>query len=442
MKLPKILKPAPCLFSAVLILYCTGPSRAQAEKAREAATNPNRSSADTSDKPPAPKKPADVGNPAETGKPLDASTQPEQPKPATPADGQPNLSASCSPNEGCRLGSALTLHFNQPPDKNTTQTLELMLDGRVMKGLTPRGPLLPDKDAKGVVLTFDLKRLPSDSPDAKANHDAWNAVLSAGYHRDLGVGVAQSGKPVDGVNSTIGFNALPSWWPLIALMMGAIVALFIALALKSDILRDGPHVPNGKRLSFSLGRTQMAWWTFIIACSFIYVWLVTQDWSFPIPSSVLVLMGISAATAMGAQLVDVNRNQRRQAMVDQQRTLSNRLDQINVALRAAPPNAADLQAERTQKQSQFDDVNSALAKLPPDSGPSENFLTDILSEDDGVSLHRFQFAVWTLILGIVFIVAVFRSLSLPDFDGTLQTLMGISAGTYVGFKIPDPPKQS
>ncbi len=249
-------------------------------------------------------------------------------------------------------------------------------------------------------------------------------------------------KPLDGVSGVIGFDALPSWWPWIALMMGTIAVLFIVLALKTDILRDGPHTSTGKRLSFSLGRTQMAWWTFIIACSFMYVWLVTQDWTFPIPSSALVLMGVSAATAIGAQLVDVNRKQRRQALLDQQRTLSNRVGLINAALGAAPPNATDLQAEKTQKQSELDDVNSALAKIPPDFAPSEDFLTDILSEDDGVSLHRFQFALWTLILGIVFIFAVLRSLSLPDFDGTLQTLMGISAGTYVGFKIPDPPKQS
>ncbi len=113
-----------------------------------------------------------------------------------------------------------------------------------------------------------------------------------------------------------------------------------------------------------------------------------------------------------------------------------------MALRATPSNATDLQTERTQKQAQLDDVNSSLAQLPPDFGPSENFLADILRDDVGVSLHRFQLALWTLILGIVFIVEVLRSLSIPEFNDTLLALMGISAGTYVGFKIPDPPKKS
>jgi hypothetical protein len=44
------------------------------------------------------------------------------------------------------------------------------------------------------------------------------------------------------------------------------------------------------------------------------------------------------------------------------------------------------------------------------------------------------------VLGFVFVVAVYNTLAMPDFSATLLGLTGISAGTYVGFKIPDPPK--
>jgi hypothetical protein len=37
-------------------------------------------------------------------------------------------------------------------------------------------------------------------------------------------------------------------------------------------------------------------------------------------------------------------------------------------------------------------------------------------------------------------VAVFSQLAMPDFSATLLGLMGISSGTYIGFKIPDAPK--
>jgi hypothetical protein len=345
----------------------------------------------------------------------------------------------CSPAP-CRLGSALKLHFDQAPTgdiRNNAQTLELMLDGRRMNGLIASGPLQSDKVGGDASLSFDLNYQASN----KDNKAAWNVFLTANRKGNVNLGLWLSGKAVDGVSTAAWFDVIPPWWPAIALVMAVLLVGFIVLAATTDVLRDGPQPPGGKKLSFSLGRTQMAWWTFIIACSFVYIWMVTWDWTF-LPGSALVLIGISATTALGAQLVDGNRNQRRQALLDQQRTLLNRLDQINVGLRAAPANAADLQAERTQKQAQLDSVNSTLAQLPPDFGPSVNFLADILQDDEGVSLHRFQLFLWTLILGIVFIVQVLRSLAIPEFNDTLLALMGISAGTYVGFKIPDPPKQS
>ena len=40
-------------------------------------------------------------------------------------------------------------------------------------------------------------------------------------------------------------------------------------------------------------------------------------------------------------------------------------------------------------------------------------------------------------LGVVFIGSVIRELIMPEFNPTLLTLMGISAGTYIGFKFPE-----
>jgi hypothetical protein len=36
--------------------------------------------------------------------------------------------------------------------------------------------------------------------------------------------------------------------------------------------------------------------------------------------------------------------------------------------------------------------------------------------------------------------SVARDLVMPDFDTTLLGLMGISSGTYIGFKFPEKPK--
>jgi hypothetical protein len=42
-----------------------------------------------------------------------------------------------------------------------------------------------------------------------------------------------------------------------------------------------------------------------------------------------------------------------------------------------------------------------------------------------------------MVLGIMLVVAVVTSLTMPAFNSTLVTLMGISSGTYVGFKFAE-----
>ena len=68
---------------------------------------------------------------------------------------------------------------------------------------------------------------------------------------------------------------------------------------------------------------------------------------------------------------------------------------------------------------------------------SKRFLDDILSDENGVSFHRLQIAVWTLVLVIVFAFVVYDTLAMPSFDEKLLALMGISSGTYLGFKFPE-----
>jgi hypothetical protein len=93
---------------------------------------------------------------------------------------------------------------------------------------------------------------------------------------------------------------------------------------------------------------------------------------------------------------------------------------------------AKLEAELEQVRSQVNDAASGLQK-PVSEGP----ITDLLSDVNGVTFHRFQIVVWTIVLGVIFIYSVWTSLTMPQFSDTLLALMGISAGTYVGFKIPE-----
>ena len=77
-----------------------------------------------------------------------------------------------------------------------------------------------------------------------------------------------------------------------------------------------------------------------------------------------------------------------------------------------------------------------VPSIPPPA--SQGFLTDVLSDaTDGISIHRFQMFAWTIILGVIFISSVYKELAMPEFSVTLLGLMGISSGTYLGFKFPE-----
>ena len=95
----------------------------------------------------------------------------------------------------------------------------------------------------------------------------------------------------------------------------------------------------------------------------------------------------------------------------------------------------ELAAKQKEIAETADDIQEATDATK--QKPSQGFLDDILSDDDGISFHRFQIAAWTVVLIFVFIAKVYNDLSMPEFDGTLLALMGISGGTYIGFKLPD-----
>ena len=49
-------------------------------------------------------------------------------------------------------------------------------------------------------------------------------------------------------------------------------------------------------------------------------------------------------------------------------------------------------------------------------------------------------ATWTVILVIIFVASVWKDYAMPTFSGNVLALMGISGGTYVGFKFKEKPK--
>ncbi len=172
-------------------------------------------------------------------------------------------------------------------------------------------------------------------------------------------------------------------WSFIAVCVFTVTA--ITLSYTTNILKDVSLVKNKP---YSYSRVQMMFWLVIIVDAYMLAYGWHED-IVALNSSCLVLLGISAGTAAAGRVIDNSRS---------------------------------------------DDDNAVMQNQP-----SEGFLKDILSDQSGISIHRFQSVVFNIIFGVIFIVKFLASLkaspAYPLFNDTDLALMGISSATYIGMKI-------
>ena len=277
-----------------------------------------------------------------------------------------------------QMGDAI--HVTLAP--GNLQRLQAAAAARKTKlGLSLNGHFLADV-APLVIGSDELAFIPTRNDASKAFWDElWGGRLLTPQTLSVAVGLEDASILVTSETNLImeplqGVKAF-------SLVAGGVVLLIlvILLAVTTPLIRDGARLPGGKLPTYSLARTQMAFWFVNVVLAVLIIWAVTGSVP-PITSSALGLMGIGAGTALGAVLLDQN--------------------------------AAD-------------------------STPRESisFLKDILTDGASIGLHRFQMMVWTVVLFFIFWGAVWNKLALPEFDNTLLALMGISAGAYLGFKFPE-----
>jgi hypothetical protein len=227
------------------------------------------------------------------------------------------------------------------------------------------------------------------------------------------------------------------------LLLLVLIALLV-VAARTNLVRDAGAEPTGQdekgkpyRKPFSLARCQMAFWFFLVIASFLYIWQVTGAYDI-ITAGILTLVGIAAGTALGAAVIDESKQDEDPPQLanleSEKPKLEAKISELETQINTAQPNdKTKLEKQKTAKSKRLEIVINRIQKTPL----SEGFLKDILRDATGVAFHRFQIAVWTVILGIIFIYSVWASLSMPEFSATLLALQGISAGTYIGFKIPE-----
>jgi hypothetical protein len=187
----------------------------------------------------------------------------------------------------------------------------------------------------------------------------------------------------------------------------------------------------------------MAFWFFLVICAFYFLWLITgRGDTDTINSTILILIGISAGTALGSAIVSNHEAAATAAIQGSPRppavVYPEAIDRAKAALAQAK-----LERDQVKIQAQTSEVARLKAELRRWRALHRSqLLLDLLSDGDAsagesrvITFHRFQIVVWTLILGIVFVSEVLTKLAMPVFDTTLLTLIGISSGTYLGFKV-------
>lgn len=150
-----------------------------------------------------------------------------------------------------------------------------------------------------------------------------------------------------------------------------VAVIFLVLAARSELLKEAGR--------YSLARTQLAVWTAVIIILYMTFYLVSLS-SPVVNTTVLALLGISVS---------------------------------NTVLAGTKP---------------------AVSKLV--GGPGlKGFLIEILSDASGVSIHRFQHFLFTLVFVTIFAINSFDALEFAEFSTTQLTLMGISAAAFSGVKL-------
>jgi hypothetical protein len=327
--------------------------------------------------------PAPQATPAPTG----TQTQP----PSTQSDVQ--LFVECIVVEKHECGSDSTETLGQHiklrvpnlkswiDKKNSPSNLVLYLNGRQLAKTNPVSVTVSYDPAHPELneLIFKLQRTTETDAtwdDLIVRDKNWRGFFLKGVSRQVRPSVGLENGIAAETHAVFELMLLPLGWVYVCFgfMCFSLVGLII-LSRRSSLLRDNPGGP------YSLARTQMAIWSWLLVNAYFFLFVMTWDPAVDIPTSMLGLLGISATTYVAAALVDRNDG----------------------------------------------------TSTPP---TSKGFWKDI-SGSSGVQLHRIQIIAWTVVLGFVFIVRIFTKLSIPDFNPTLLGLLGLSAGTYVGFKFPE-----
>ncbi|MDO3643603.1 hypothetical protein [Mucilaginibacter sp. L3T2-6] len=354
-------------------------------------------------------------------------------------DGYPKVKSAAISDILCVKVAHITGLLNPQTD---IKKVRLFINDIEVEGTVPLGWYIHGDGA-------DLKFLLQRNQD---NNKTWNMLLGypefgSQFHRlplSISIGVTgQSAQPTK-VNAFQFIRIDQGWFWGCMVVLAFYFWILFRYAKKTPMLRDAPAdltplgIPglSAGNAPYSLGKVQMAFWFSIVLASFIFIWLITDNYDL-ITTGTLALIGIGAATGLGAVSITNNKSEGTIKKIQALQAQQSELRQATALLSASLP-AAGVQ-EKILYNDFLDgqltsDINHLIDGL---KAGKDSFFNDILTDENGVSFHRLQMVTFTAVLGFVFLYTAWATLTMPDFPATLLTLQGITAGTYLGFKIPE-----
>jgi hypothetical protein len=279
--------------------------------------------------------------------------------------------------------------------------LRLMIAGQVFESIPPFDATAPPTYGSGEFAgeTYDRVVFYLSAPKDPKELEKWRSIIRAGGATCEGqISVA---RPVTGAADALrmptlinadaiySLGASPVYRPLpmvprIRQGAAAVAVIFtltlvFATAGGTSVLRNAPPpgLAANQQASWSISRVVLAWWLSICVLSFAYLWALMGEHRNILSGSAPILLGIQGTTLI---------------------------------VTAGFGRAANAPA-------------------------SKGFFRDLISESGEPEVSRLQMLVWNGILGIIFLWQSIFQWTMPEFDATLMTLLGISSAAYVGFKI-------
>jgi hypothetical protein len=193
-----------------------------------------------------------------------------------------------------------------------------------------------------------------------------------------------------------------------AAFLGFLIVLALALYLffKTPLCRDLSYNPTTNILRpmderpYSYSRVQLFWWTVIVLGCYVsfFIFKPFNEVILALNPTAIILLGGGLATSIFGRVMD------------------------------------NSQIARDNDNSEPD-----VPVRHQDIEPTQGLFLDILSDEGGITIHRFQAVVFNLVFGLAYIKMFFYSTNhtaypFPDFEMWQLTLLGISAAGYLGLK--------